>query len=140
MSLYFAYGSNMLKSRMRERIPQASFFGIGQLVGYQVVCNKRGAKGDAKANLKKKTGWVTWGVLYEFPQENFTRLDAYEKGYFREMVPVVCSSKTLSTFTYFSKNIAKQPTNYEYIKLILDGAEEHHLPESYIEYLRTFMA
>jgi hypothetical protein len=54
--LYFAYGSNLKWTRMRQRIPSARREAIAFLDRYRLVCNKRGRDGSAKANLVRAMG------------------------------------------------------------------------------------
>jgi gamma-glutamylcyclotransferase len=140
MPLYFAYGLNMLTSRMQNRIPLSVCSGISQLADHLVVCNKESAKGDAKANLETHPGSTVWGVLYALSHNDLTNLDRYEKGYLRKTVSVICNPESFTAETYISTNISNQLANEKYVAYIIEGAKEHQLPATYIDYLSTFMA
>src|SRR5260370_38877209 len=89
---YFAYGSNMLTARLRERVPSATAIGIGQLVGHALRWDKRSwrdgsGKCDAEATSRK--GDVVWGVVFELDREDKPALDKAEGlggGYMEKMV------------------------------------------------------
>jgi hypothetical protein len=49
--VYFAYGSNMLTARLRERCPSARPLGLAAAPGYGVAFNKQGMDGSGKATL-----------------------------------------------------------------------------------------
>lgn len=62
---YFAYGSNMSRSRLRERAPSAEALGCFALNGYDLGFHKSGKDGSAKcdAYFTADTGDVIYGVL-----------------------------------------------------------------------------
>ena len=65
--VYFAYGSNMLTARLRERTPSATPIGIGRLTGHVLSWDKRSradgsGKCDAEATGHERD--VIWGVLF----------------------------------------------------------------------------
>src|SRR5258708_12496941 len=50
---YFAYGSNMLTDRLRERVPSATAIGVGRLAGHQLRWDKRtGRDGSGKCDAQ----------------------------------------------------------------------------------------
>ena len=83
MPLYFAYGSNLKRERLLERVTGALPAGIAWLADFAVVFDKRGADGTSKANLAPRFGARTWGALYTLSEEDFDRLDRFERGYAR---------------------------------------------------------
>ncbi len=78
---YFAYGSNMLTARLRERVPSAAAIGIGRLVGHALRWDKRSGrdrsgKCDAEATGRQED--VVWGVLFELDPDEKLALDRAE--------------------------------------------------------------
>jgi hypothetical protein len=80
---YFAYGSNMDREQMASRAPNATFAVTATLDGFQVVFNKAGADGSAKANIQQSfnDGTVVLGCLYELSGPDFASLTDFETGY-----------------------------------------------------------
>src|SRR4030081_95179 len=69
---YFAYGSNMLTARLRERVPSAAAIGIGKLVAHALRWDKRswqGGSGKCDAEATSRNDDVVWGVLFELDPE-----------------------------------------------------------------------
>lgn len=63
----FAYGSNMLVARMRERAPLSKAASVGQLVGFELYWNKRSRDGSGKCSVTESghPKHVVWGVAYD---------------------------------------------------------------------------
>ena len=64
---YFAYGSNMSRARLQERVPEARSLGRAQLPGFGLRWNKPGRDDSGKANIVPAEAEIVWGVLYDFP-------------------------------------------------------------------------
>lgn len=135
---YFAYGSNMSTERLQKRVPSAKPIGRAKLPDKRLVCNKKSKDGSGKANLTDKTGVIVWGVLYEIDEIELDKLDEVESGYARMLMKVMTDQGSLvEAHVYVSSELTDdaQPYNW-YKKAIIDGARQHHLPESYVEYLK----
>ena len=68
--LFFAYGSNMLTERLRERCPDARPLGAAIARGYVLSFSKRSKDGSSKATLLTTTDGAkqdAYGVLFEIP-------------------------------------------------------------------------
>jgi len=135
---YFAYGSNMLTDRLRERVPSAKAIGVGQLLGHALRWDKRSGrdgsgKCDAEATSLKDD--VVWGVLFELDAQEKPSLDKAEgvgDGYLEKTVNVLTESGPVTAVTYCATD--KDPTlrPYHWYKaLVIAGAREHGLPPSY---------
>ena len=61
---YFAYGSNILTSRLLTRLGKYHLAFSASLKDYEFIYNKKGKDGTAKANLQKKEGST---VYQQFP-------------------------------------------------------------------------
>jgi gamma-glutamylcyclotransferase len=135
---YFAYGSNMLTDRLRERVPSATAIGIGHLLGHALRWDKRSGwdgsgKCDAEATSLKDD--VVWGVLFEFDPEDKPALDKAEgvgDGYLEKTVNVLTEDGLVTAVTYCAtdKDPALRPYHW-YKALVIAGAREHGLPPSY---------
>ncbi len=140
--LIFAYGSNMLRSRLLNRISSARNVGNAFLKSHRLLFNKRGDDRSAKANA-----WCTgkqadgvWGVIWEIDRNQKPILDKIEglnKGYGEkyetvrmengEMVKVQLYVAMKSWVDYNLK-----PFDW-YWHFVIMGAVENKLPESYVK-------
>ena len=140
--LYFAYGSNLKWSRMRERVPSARMEAVAFLEHHRLACNKQGRDGSAKANLVRAPGDRVWGVVYRIDKADLALLDQFEAGYQRIEVEVgTTAGGAHRASTYRSDRIAGDPTPLDWYRgLILEGAREHGLPEEYLAVLEALPA
>ncbi|XP_037288483.2 gamma-glutamylcyclotransferase [Rhipicephalus microplus] len=138
--LYFAYGSNMWSHRVRIRNPTAKFFDIAELEGYYVdfVDDFKSWQGAA-AILKKSTERTTHGVVWTIPKRDIHNLDRQEKEYEAANVTVkLPSGDKVDCRTYFyltSRPGKENMPSLLYKAVIVAGAIEHKLPNSYIQEL-----
>ena len=140
--LYFAYGSNLLSGRMRERVPSARREAVAVLDHHRLACNKRGCDGSAKANLVPAAGHWVWGVLYRIEGAELALLDRFESGYERVVVEVrTASGEARLASTYRSDRITEDPVPFDWYRgMILEGAREQGLPEQYLTLLEALPA
>lgn len=134
MAFYFAYGSNLLLRRLRERVPSARAVGPARLAGFAWRCDKRGRDGTGKANLVAAPSAETWGVLFTLESGDWPALDRAEGGYARIAVEVRDLAGTaLRADTYLSRRTDPRlrPADW-YLALILEGARENALPSDWI--------
>jgi len=140
MVYVFAYGSNMLNSRMQsaDRAPGARPIGIAELTGYEFACNKRSTiDATGKGNIRKAEGKTVWGVVFEMPEADLKRLDEKEGGYDRSTIQVDLNGTLENVETYISNNLVETPPTAEYMDYIIDGAREHGLPTDYLAMLES---
>ena len=132
--LYFAYGSNMLSTRLRGRVQSARFSDRGFLRGKRVLFNKRSTDGSGKANLVDSPDAITWGVIYEIDDDDMPTLDRIEGGYDRYLVQIcVPNGDPVEAVAYISNNLTDDVRAFEcYKQYLLSGAREHNLPQDYI--------
>ena len=142
----FAYGSNMCTPRMRARVPSATPVTIGYVSQRKLVFHKRGEDGSAKADALF-TACPTdraWGVVYRLRREQKAVLDQHEFlgiGYDEEEVDVEHETGSLRAWTYVARReaIDRSLLPYSwYHDYVVHGACQHRLPDSYVDYLRTF--
>ena len=138
--LYFAYGSNMSTKRLRKRIPTAKFVVVSYLANHQINFHKAGKDGSAKCNALKTnddTHFVI-GVVFEISASEKIDLDRYEGlayGYDEKIVTVVSTEgKSIEAVTYYATDIDPALKPYHWYKEhVIRGAEEHKLPQDYIQ-------
>jgi len=130
----------MVSDRIRSRVSCVIDKGQAYLQNKRLVFNKRSIDGSGKANLMDSPGDVTWGVLYEISDESLVLLDKIEGGYKRIEVQVYLDGDVTETaITYVSEKLTDDPVPYDWYKeLVVSGAQEHHLPQEYLDYLSTF--
>ena len=111
---YFAYGSNMLTDRLRERVPSATAIGIGRLGGHELRWDKRSGhdgsgKCDAEATGRQED--VVWGVVFELDPDEKPALDRAEglgAGYMDKTVQVSTDAGPVTAVMYYA--IDKDPS------------------------------
>lgn len=137
---YFAFGSNLLSERLRERVGDAKKIGTALLPDYKLVFNC-GWKKNSFANIKRCEGSVVEGVVYELDDYQIHWLDLYE-GYPNNYEKFWFVDKGKILFGYWSVNpnfkSAANPSPH-YLKYLTDGALENNLTNTYnflIEYER----
>jgi len=135
---YFAYGSNMLTARLRERVPSVTAIGIGQLVGHALRWDKRSLQdgsGKCDAEATSRNDDVVWGALFELDPEDKPALDQAEgvgAGYFEKTVNVLTEAGLVTAVTYCATDKDATLRPYQWYKaLVIAGAREHGLPPSY---------
>jgi hypothetical protein len=142
--LYFAYGSNMLTARLRERAPSARVEAIGFVRKRRFVFDKvsEGAKSrSGKANIQASANEedVVHGVVFSIGTNEVAALDEAEKGYCKEEnISVATAANVLTAFSYVAieTDATCVPFNW-YKEFVVRGAAEHGLPADYIAWLRT---
>lgn len=134
MPLYFAYGSNLLTTRLVARCPGARPVGRAWIEGHRVGFAKYSfIDGSGKATLMRAPGAVSHGVVYDLPAGEVASLDAFEgvgKGYDRhDAVAVVMGDRPVEACTYVATDPREGQRPFDwYLALILAGALEHGLP------------
>ena len=147
--LYFAYGSNMLIERLRApgRCPSAAHPRLAWAHGYRVVFWKMGEDGSGKATLIKSANPADQaiGVVFDISEHELPALDRAEgagHGYHRDdgfklvLDGEVCA--TACTYIAPQTHCDDKLIPYDwYLELVLAGAHQNKLPDSYIAALRA---
>ena len=133
---YFAYGSNMLESRLNARIA-SKCIGVGKLNNYQFLCNKKSKDGSAKGNISPLQNKFVLGILYEINNSELKKLDKIEGGYERIEVDIEFDNGIVKAFTYISNIKTGALPKKEYLEIIIKGAEDHYLDHEYIKMLKN---
>lgn len=131
--LYFAYGSNMSRRQMAERVPGATLIGTAHLPGHEFLFSGFSRTwGGAVANVKpsRKPGAQVFGVVWQLPLyglEALDRFEGYPTSYQRKVAPVVLESgPTTRCVLYYRRALSQQaPPNPRYVQLILDALKTH---------------
>jgi hypothetical protein len=143
----FAYGSNMLTARLRERCQSAEPIGVGELRGYALHWHKCGIDRSGKCDIVQ-TGSPdhrVFGVLFEISNSEKQVLDVAEglgHGYREIEVSIVCDSRKVTAKAYsatdFDSNLR---TSYSwYHAYVLAGARQHGLPAEYIAQIEDIVS
>ena len=143
---YFAYGSNLHRSIFLEaRRMQPLDTRWGWLPNYQLCFNIPVGPGErGVANIEPASGARTCGALYLLTAADCDRLDDTEGvrfGLYRRLgVDVMLDQEQhVYAFAYQSSLVqAGRRPSPRYMRLLLEGAEQHGLPSEYVSYLRSF--
>jgi hypothetical protein len=96
------------------------------------------------ANVEPVPGARTWGVLYLLTADDCARLDRTEgvhlEFYRRVAVEVVVDGAgRVPAFTYRSPHgVAGRKPSPRYLRLLVEGAGQHGLPDDYVRFLERF--
>ncbi len=142
----FAYGSNMLSARLRERAPSAKPCGIGYVKGHSLRWHKRSNDNSGKCDIEY-TGCETdmvWGVLFRFVAWEKTALDHAEGlnvGYAEKTVEVISGHALVKAQAYYAiiKDPELRPYDW-YRAFVVAGAKEHALHSEYIAGLEAVVS
>ena len=140
---YFAYGSNMLTTRLERRCPGAFLVGRAVAGDHVIEFSKPSIDKSGKATLRHTNGGRTSGFLFEIPITELGLLDECEgvgNGYARcDAFPVrlLDDGKILKATTYLATAPDSSLKPYDwYLALVIAGAQEHLLGGDYIAELR----
>jgi cation transport regulator ChaC len=149
---YFAYGSNMQTATFRGRRGIEFHRALAvRAPGWRLVLDKPPLLpiGESFANIVRDAGAEVLGVAYEVSTEALHTIDLTEGvpigNYQRcaiEVVPLTADNGAPSSaFTLVSdrSDPALQPST-RYLGLLIEGAIEHGLPATYVEFLRGIPA
>ncbi len=141
--LYFAYGSNMLTRRLRERAASALVVGTGFVEGHRISFDKVGADGSGKCDIRASSNPAdrVHGVLFSVDVRDKNELERAEGigGGSRNHETQVTTEAGLSTAVlYLANDTNPELLPYDWYKeIVIAGAVEHALPADYVESLRA---
>ncbi len=144
--LYFAYGSNLLSARLRERTPSARAVGVAVLPGYALRWHKAGADGSGKCDVFAVSGDASrvQGVVYDIAWADKPALHAAEAlgvGYGEQQVRVQMGQEWVTAWVYVALERVHGWVPYHWYKdLVVAGAREHGLDADYIRALEAVPA
>ncbi len=138
---YFAYGSNLSRAQMKSRAGQILEERPARLENYELVFNKKARGGSATGNIRPAPGKTVHGVLYRISEQALRALDRFEgvpEHYRRiEVTTVDPEGNKIEAQTYIATKVENglRPAPH-YLQTVLQGAQEHNLPEEYIESIK----
>lgn len=157
--LYFAYGSNMLAARLRERTPSARPVAVAGLPGHALRWHKPGLDGSGKCDVVAVAdpAACVHGVLYEIARAEKPQLDRAESlgvGYAERHAPVQVTSavafagqaprragdgwRTVEALLYVALRVDAGRLPFDWYRaLVVAGAREHALPADYVAALEA---
>jgi cation transport regulator ChaC len=136
---YFAYGSNLNKDQMCERVGGYYEAKKALLKDYEIVFSGFSPRwGGGIATIRKRGGEVVHGVLYLLDEKAIRILDKYEgvpKKYERILVKVITEkNELLDAYTYILKNHSRlNKPSQRYIQTIIEGLIQHGYENKIIE-------
>ncbi|PSQ95135.1 MAG: gamma-glutamylcyclotransferase [Bacteroidetes bacterium SW_9_63_38] len=140
---YFGYGSNMLLSRLRRRVPSAEPAMNAKLPEHTLRFHKRSRDGSGKCNIVSAPSETVHGVVFEVSPADLDALDEAEqqgRRYRRQSVTVQGTTEAVEAFAYvadpFYVDDALHPYEW-YHALVLAGARQHGLPDSHIAAIKA---
>ena len=150
--LYFAYGSNMDSTQMKQRCPLAKFVCRAKLPAHRLAFTLMSARRDCGvADVVPDQAKAVWGVVYELPDNELKNLDKDED--FSPGRPDPQNEYTRENHYVWREGDAKrsllvaiyrghpQPNpplpNCDYKNLIVAGARHWQLPGYYIQELEA---
>lgn len=138
----FAYGSNMLSARLKNRCPSAQPLGVAQLSGHELRWHKCSTDGSGKCDaVSVDSDHAVFGVVYEIAAHDKAALDRAEglgHGYDQRDATVILMGDPSIVSMYFATEIEPAFKPYTWYKaLVVAGAKEHGLPTPYIASLEA---
>jgi hypothetical protein len=148
--LYFAYGSNMDWTQMRNRCPSASFVGVAKLPDHRLAFSRKSVQRDCGvADALPEIGRNVWGAVFQVSELDVGKLDKCEgyrpgrekNSYWRRECMVFLDgeeNRPVTAQTYFAeREHDPPPPNHAYMDQILSGARHWHLPADYFAELEA---
>ncbi|XKL67542.1 hypothetical protein PGB90_003033 [Kerria lacca] len=151
--LYFAYGSNLLTKRIHINNPSAVRKGIGKLKGYRLDFGDWSDhwKGSVATIVPDQSTYV-WGAIWEMNMQDMPNLDRQEGVGNKQYKVVTVNVITPENYSAICRcyQLCQQPFKIQdsevlpenrkpsllYMTVIINGAKESCLPESYINDLK----
>lgn len=126
---YFAYGSNLCKSQMRDRVGDWKESKKALLRGWKLVFNVASARWDGGAANIEKTGNpndAVFGAIYQITPEQLDILTSkYEKVPARKM-NIESNGKTLDAqVCIFKQGKPELKPTSKYLEKIIEGLKDH---------------
>lgn len=129
----------MSSARLAARIEGVRVRALGLLEHHELVFDKPGRDGTAKANARPNAGQSVHGVIWVLPPAAFEVLDDFEAGYARTNLEVVTTTGrrlVASTYLYSGESFPGAAAD-AYLRHLIEGALEHGLPRQLVERLEA---
>ena len=130
---YFAYGSNMSRKRIEDRVGKVKDLGVAHIEDYVLTADVLESKGRwGYANCKKEEGKVLYGVVYKLTLKQIRLLDFYEGSPIFYTRRLLKDNKGRFVDIYIDTSSRVQPKDapleVNYKNYLLKGATEHKFP------------
>lgn len=142
--LYFAYGSNMPRALIEERVGPCKRIGVAYITGYALRFHKESYidhTGKCDAYCTGDPTDRVWGAIYRLTQDQITEMDELEgPGYRRATVQTTLGGWSVKADLYLAKPGAVKPELSpldSYKACVLDGARELELPAEYVDAIKA---
>jgi hypothetical protein len=126
---YFAYGSNMSRSRIEARLGSVVDLGPARCSNRLHRFSKLGLDGTGKGNIEAFVGGLVWGVVYELDVVQLERLVEFESGY--RTIELELELGVAISFEAEQPKLGLTPSR-EYVEHYVAGIREHGIPEDYL--------
>ena len=133
----------MSSAELAAWCPSHRVLGPAELPDHRLAFRRRSIRwGAGVVDLVPAPGRSVWGVVYELPL-GLGELDTKEGAgwaYRRREVDVRLDDSTIGAVAYevLEKEPAEVPPRADYVQLLVTGAREHGLPDSYIAELEHY--
>lgn len=140
---YFAYGSNMLTSRLSGRCRSSAFVTVAKADGCRLEFSKRSIDGSGKATIvhESEPGQSVFGAVFDISTPELETLDDFEGiAYERRDISVTCvrSGEELGACTYLALVREDGLAPYDwYLALVIAGLVEHRIDREYAAAIRA---
>jgi len=148
--LYFAYGSNLNLEKMNEKCTKPRVIGLARLPGHKIGFYEHSVIWDgAVETVVPDAQSEVWGVVYQLEYYAWDQLDGCEDArldgtgeYFHYPVDVIDKENKIIDVSMYKKARLGEATlpSTEYLNIIIEGAKEQGLPESYIATLQNIQS
>ena len=136
--LYFAYGSNLDREQLQKRCPGSRARFRARLLDHRLDFTHYSTRwtGGA-ADVVPHSGAEVWGAVYELRDEDFDRLDRFERGYDRVLLTVEDEHGRARRVVSYAvrEKLSFRPTQ-AYLQKMLHWGERWRLPPDYLDQLR----
>lgn len=146
MPNYFAYGSNMSSTQLKERCPSVRFVCAAELREFRLGFTRFSEKRNGGvADIVAAPGETVWGAVFELEDADMHALDRFEGARMSPPAYRRCDVKVWTsdgleldavTYEVVAKTTVDLSPTHEYHQLIVQGAEHWDLPLEYREKLR----
>lgn len=143
MIYYFAFGSNLDETQIKERCPESELFGVAVLKNYRLdftIYSKKRLCGCA--DIIKDEGNEVWGLIFVLSEKDLQQLDIFEgtPNYYRRIkVDVIDGAgKSIEVYTYEVANkLPFQAPSSQYFDIIKNASKKLNFPKSYQDLLNN---
>ncbi|XP_028820051.1 gamma-glutamylcyclotransferase a [Denticeps clupeoides] len=134
--LYFAYGSNLLRERLRLQNPSAEFVSVGRLKDYVLrfglwAEHVDNAWNGGVATVEESRGEEVWGIVWRLSNQHLATLDRQEQVYSPLQVTVDTDAGQLLCRTYRMNDFRPCLPSPHYKQVLCLGALQNGLPPDY---------